>query len=177
MADTLSKVKSALGITGEYQDETLSVYIDEVKAYMMSAGVPEAVVNSGASAGVIARGVTDLWNYNGGAGKFSDYFYQRVGQLVYVVGCSEFICFAAGDYGITYPINIEGIDITENDTVIFTCGEVTKTYTGVTTNCILITFTKEESEKLSIGTYSWSLKIFKDDAVITVVNNGVLIVC
>lgn len=83
MADTLSKVKSALGITGEYQDETLTVYIDEVKAYMMSAGVPEEVINSNASAGVIARGVTDLWNYNGGAGKLSDYFYQRVSQLAY----------------------------------------------------------------------------------------------
>lgn len=83
MADTLSKVKSALGITGEYQDETLTVYIDEVKAYMMSAGVSEEVINSGASVGVIARGVTDLWNYNGGGGKLSDYFYQRVSQLAY----------------------------------------------------------------------------------------------
>ncbi len=83
MADTLVKVKSALGITGTYQDETLNVYIDEVKAYMMSAGVPKEVVDSEASAGVIARGVTDLWNYNGGAGKLSDYFYQRVSQLAY----------------------------------------------------------------------------------------------
>ena len=83
MADTLSKVKSALGITGNYQDETLQVYIDEVKAYMVSAGVRKEVVNAGVSAGVIARGVTDLWNYNGGAGKLSDYFYQRVSQLAY----------------------------------------------------------------------------------------------
>lgn len=90
MADTqLSKVKSALGITGEYQDETLSVYIDEVKAYMISAGVPETVVNSTASTGVIARGVTDLWNYNGGAGKLSEYFYQRVSQLAYTTPTTE----------------------------------------------------------------------------------------
>lgn len=83
MADTLSKVKSALGITGEYQDATLQIYIDEVKAYMKDAGVSEAVIESDVSAGVIARGVTDLWNYNGGAGKLSDYFYQRVSQLAY----------------------------------------------------------------------------------------------
>ena len=83
MADTLSKVKNALGITGTYQDETLNVYIDEVKAYMVSAGVPEGVVNSDVSAGVIARGVTDLWNYGSGAGKLSEYFYQRVSQLAY----------------------------------------------------------------------------------------------
>lgn len=89
MADTLSKVKSALGITGTYQDETLTVYIDEVKEYMVSAGVPKAVVDSDVSAGVIARGVTDLWNYNGGGGKLSDYFYQRVSQLTYAAPPSE----------------------------------------------------------------------------------------
>ena len=83
MAGVLEKVKKALGITGSYQDDTLNVYIDEVKAYMKDAGVPESVVDSDTSAGVIARGVTDLWNYNGGAGKLSDYFYQRVSQLAY----------------------------------------------------------------------------------------------
>ena len=77
----LSNVKSALGITGEYQDATLSVYIEEVVDYMRSAGVPEALV--GRSAGVIARGVSDLWNYNANGGKLSDYFYQRVSQLTY----------------------------------------------------------------------------------------------
>jgi len=84
MADThLEKVKSALGITGTYQDATLKIYIDEVTAYMKDAGVSTDVINSDVSAGVIARGVTDLWNYNGGAGKLSDYFYQRVSQLAY----------------------------------------------------------------------------------------------
>lgn len=77
----LSNVKSALGITGKYQDATLSVYIEEVVDYMRSAGVPEALV--GRSVGVIARGVTDLWNYNANGGKLSDYFYQRVSQLTY----------------------------------------------------------------------------------------------
>ena len=84
MADThLDKVKNALGITGTYQDATLTIYIDEVKAYMKDAGVSTDVIESELSAGVIARGVTDLWNYNGGAGKLSDYFYQRVSQLAY----------------------------------------------------------------------------------------------
>ena len=81
MADVLNKVKSALGITGNYQDTTLKIYIDEVKYYMLDAGVPESVVNSDASAGVISRGVTDLWNYGTNDGKLSDYFYQRVSQL------------------------------------------------------------------------------------------------
>lgn len=82
MADTLlDRVKKSLGITGEYQDETLTEYINEVKEYLMDAGVPEAVVNSDVSAGVISRGVSDLWNY--GTGRLSDYFYQRATQLRY----------------------------------------------------------------------------------------------
>jgi hypothetical protein len=81
MADILTKVKSALGITGNYQDTTLNIYIDEVKAYMKDAGVPESVINSNISAGVISRGVTDLWSYGTNDGKLSNYFYQRVSQL------------------------------------------------------------------------------------------------
>lgn len=91
MADfsILAAVKDALGITGEYQDATIKIYMEDVMAYMESAGVPTEVINSSKSVGVIARGVTDLWNYNGGAGKLSEYFYQRVGQLVYVTPDTE----------------------------------------------------------------------------------------
>jgi hypothetical protein len=81
MVDVLEKVKAALAITGTYQDATLGIFIDEVKAYMKDAGVSEAVISSDAAVGAIVRGVTDLWNYNGGAGKLSEYFYQRVSQL------------------------------------------------------------------------------------------------
>lgn len=86
MADTLSKVKNALGITGTYQDDTLNVYISEVKEYMLSAGVAESLLDSDVSAGVIARGVSDLW-VNGG--KLSDYFYQRVSQLALTTPTTE----------------------------------------------------------------------------------------
>ena len=81
MADILEKVKKSLGITGDHQDATLQEYINEVIAYMEDAGVPSKVANSEISAGVISRGVMDLWNY--GSGKLSEYFYQRVTQLAY----------------------------------------------------------------------------------------------
>lgn len=176
MADTLSKVKSALGITGTYQDETLTGYIDEVKSYMKDAGVSTEIINSDVSAGVIARGVTDLWNYNGGAGKLSDYFYQRLTQLIYAAQTGKVILFSVGDWGITYPVNIEGVNITEADKVIFTCGEVTKEISNVSDNCILITFTREESSQLKQGTYTWTLKLSRETAGLTLVNDGVLIV-
>lgn len=84
MADSelLSRVKSALGITGTAFDSTLSVYIDEVTAYMANAGVDSSLIN--ASAGVVARGVNDLWTNQAGAAKLSPYFYDRVSQLVMI---------------------------------------------------------------------------------------------
>lgn len=73
----LDDVKIALGITGNYQDQTLQSYIDEVKAFLVDAGVSEANITSG----VIARGVADLWNYGAGEGKLSSYFMMRASQL------------------------------------------------------------------------------------------------
>lgn len=174
MADVLDHVKKSLGITGAYQDETLTEYINEVKEYLLDAGVPQAVINSNKSAGVISRGVSDLWNY--GDGKLSEYFYQRASQLVYAIESGRYITFTAGDYGQSFPVNIEGFEIDPTDTVIFKCGEIEKTYTDERDNCILITFTKDESESLETGTYTWTLKVTKDTATVTVVNDGVLIV-
>ena len=78
-ANILTGVKNALGITGNFMDDTLNVYIDEVTSYMSNAGVTDSIII--ASVGVIARGVNDLWNNNAGAGKLSSYFYDRVTQL------------------------------------------------------------------------------------------------
>lgn len=76
---TLEQVKNALGIVGDYQDATLQVYFDEAVAFLTDAGVSEANI----TAGVVARGVSDLWNYGMGEGKLSPYFMQRAAQLSY----------------------------------------------------------------------------------------------
>lgn len=83
MTDTelLTEVKQGLGITGAFQDNTLTVYINEVKGFMLSAGVPKDVVNSNVSTGCISRGVADLWNYGAGNASLSSYFKMRVIQL------------------------------------------------------------------------------------------------
>lgn len=82
MADAaiLTGVKAALGVTSDFMDTTISVYIDEVTDYMSGAGVPGSVI--AASVGVIARGVNDLWTASSGDAKYSPYFYDRVSQLV-----------------------------------------------------------------------------------------------
>lgn len=76
---TLAQVKNALGITGTYQDDTLQQYFNEVVAFLVDSGVSEANI----TAGIVARGVSDLWNYGSGEGKLSAYFMQRATQLAY----------------------------------------------------------------------------------------------
>ena len=79
MSVTLADVKNALGITGDYQDSTLQVYFDEVVDFLCDAGVAETNI----TAGLVARGVSDLWNYGSGTGRLSQYFIRRASQLSY----------------------------------------------------------------------------------------------
>jgi hypothetical protein len=74
---TLEKVKAANGIKGNYHDETLEVYFEEVIDYIVCAGASISEITSG----VVARGVDELWNLGGEGGKLSPYFKQRVNQL------------------------------------------------------------------------------------------------
>lgn len=80
-AERLAKVKAALGISGDYQNETLSIYIDEVIAEMIAAGVKKELAESAAAVGCIACGVNDLWNYSSGGVKHSEFFNRRMIQL------------------------------------------------------------------------------------------------
>lgn len=80
-AALLPKVKTILGVTGEFQDELLKNYITEVTGFMHGAGVPEDTGTD--MAGVVAIGVSDLWNYGNGGTSLSPYFIQRVTQLAY----------------------------------------------------------------------------------------------
>ena len=73
----LEDIKNALGITGDYQDATLTVYINEVVDFLVEAGVKESNITSG----IIARGVADLWNYGSNDGSLSSYFKERATQL------------------------------------------------------------------------------------------------
>lgn len=81
MADSamLEKVKKALGIEGDYQNETISEYIDEIIDFLMDAGIKPKYITSG----IVARGVSDLWNYGAADGKLSSYFLERATQLSY----------------------------------------------------------------------------------------------
>lgn len=77
--EMLENVKKALGITGTYQNDTVNEYILEVKAFLIDAGVKESSI----TVGLVARGVSDLWNYGSNKGVLSAYFMQRAAQLSY----------------------------------------------------------------------------------------------
>lgn len=80
--DILTTVKNALGLQGNnYFDDTLTIYIEEVKQYLIEGGCRQDIVDAQSSAGVIARGVADLWNYGSGNAELSPYFKERAIQL------------------------------------------------------------------------------------------------
>lgn len=75
---TIEDVKKASNLDGNnYQDNAIQQWIDEVVAFLKDAGVPESNI----TAGVVARGVTDLWDYGTGKGELSPYFMKRAIQL------------------------------------------------------------------------------------------------
>lgn len=82
-AQILTTVKQMLFGTdaGTFRDDLLTAYINEVKDFMKNAGVKESVISSDSAVGLIAIGVSDLWNYQAGGVKLSEYFTQRVIQL------------------------------------------------------------------------------------------------
>ena len=75
----LDEVKKRMLISGNFHDKLLLGLIEDVKQYLISAGVDETVVNSKKSIGCIARGVSELFNQN----EFSDFFKQRAIQLTF----------------------------------------------------------------------------------------------
>ena len=78
-AQMLAGVKDALGIGGTYQDNTIQQYINEVMDFLKGAGVDTDNVKPG----LVARGVSDLWNYGTGTGQLSEYVMQRATQISY----------------------------------------------------------------------------------------------
>lgn len=86
MAEVLERVKQDLGMEGnDDHDSILQGYIEEVKQFLLDAGVSQDIVNAETSAGLISRGVSDLWNYGSGGTSLSPYFIQRAIQLCYKV--------------------------------------------------------------------------------------------
>lgn len=77
----LAHVKACLGITDDYHDAAISAHIEDVQGYLQAAGIPESVTKSKECGGVVARGVSDLWNYDSGGASLSPFFRERAAQI------------------------------------------------------------------------------------------------
>lgn len=75
--ELLAKVKQGRNNTGTYHDDRIGIYIDEVKQYLLDAGVPAAVLETDRVVGIVTIGVDNLME----EGALSDYFKQRAIQL------------------------------------------------------------------------------------------------
>lgn len=79
--ELLEKVKSGLGITGEYTDGTLSIKVLAVKLYMINAGVTAEQVETELGIATLTIGVNDLWDLKSGEVIFSPAFDILMTQL------------------------------------------------------------------------------------------------
>lgn len=79
--EQITQIKQALGIGDGIPNATISVWLTDVKDYMLNAGVPNSVINAQTTIGTLTRGVADCWNYGAGNTGWSTLFTQRVAQL------------------------------------------------------------------------------------------------
>lgn len=79
-ADLLVQVKNGINLNGnDYQDDTITVWINEVKQDLLYAGVSEDVLGSTLAVGCITRGVADRWLL--GLPDYSEFFNKGAERL------------------------------------------------------------------------------------------------
>lgn len=136
--ELLDEVKKRILITGTYHDAWILGLIDDVKAYMLSAGVRPSVLNGSSAIGAIARGVADLMNHGAGEGKFSEVFNQRLIQLTLPIagmedGSEEFDEVTEDEiddlFGEDSPVNEPDYEIITKDEIDDIIGVDTPEYT------------------------------------------------
>lgn len=79
-ADLLALVKNGINLNGnDYQDDTITVWINEVKQDLLYAGVSAEVLGSTLAVGCITRGVDDRWLSH--LPDYSDFFNKGAERL------------------------------------------------------------------------------------------------
>lgn len=79
--DLLTKVKTGLSVTSNFNDSTLLIKTMAVKQYMLNAGITEEQIETELGIEVLTIGVTDLWNLSSGDIQFSPAFNILIEQL------------------------------------------------------------------------------------------------
>ena len=73
-----------------------------------------------------------------------------------------------GDYGIKLPVTVNGAELQENDTLVFTfktakngTTKLTKTYTITDSNTVDLEFDDTDTAVFAVGSYVYSLDWYK----------------
>ena len=76
---------------------------------------------------------------------------------------------AKGDYGIQLPVSVEGVTVTEHDSLRFSFVDqksknsiLVKDYNIIQNNTVMLEFTKTESDLFVVGNYLYSLDWYQD---------------
>lgn len=73
-----------------------------------------------------------------------------------------------GDWGIQLPITVSGVTLTASDSLKFTLkvGNVviTKDFSDIVQNTVMLEFTEEETALIPVGTYQYSFDWYQDGA-------------
>jgi hypothetical protein len=80
-AELLAKVKSGLGLSGDYTDPTILPKTLAAKQYMLNAGVAIEQLETELGIVTLTVGVNDLWDLTSGEVKFSPAFDILMTQL------------------------------------------------------------------------------------------------
>lgn len=92
------------------------------------------------------------------------------------------ITMTEGDWGVSIPIVVQGIEIDDDDSVLLTIKKtkngkayLEKTFTNIEANTIDLAFTESESDDLKVGSYLYTLDWYKNgEFYYCLVNNGKL---
>lgn len=79
----LEKIKKAIGIEGDFQDNTLKILVAEVIEDMIDSGVNRTIAMSEKAIGTVAIGLNDIWTNTSGKVVHSPYFTERCIKLSY----------------------------------------------------------------------------------------------
>lgn len=99
-------------------------------------------------------------------------------------GKGKEIIMTEGDYGITLPINIKGIDLEKNDVITIIIkseknGEecLCKTFSDIENNTFSFSLTEEESKKLTPRRYVYSLDWYRENSLFcNLIKDGTFVV-
>lgn len=76
------KCLDACGFSKDTHGTVIQPFYDDALQFLNGAGVPEEILQTDETVGCVVRYIIDTYNYNSGTVGLSDFFFQRLRQLM-----------------------------------------------------------------------------------------------